>query len=922
MSRAALGALAVAIALLAAAPAAQAQFGAAGFSVSAANQDSTPTTQAGAHPYQLRFGVDLNTSGGASDGDLRDFRLGLPPGFLINPTVASECSAAAFAGGSCPNSSQVGVLRIDVGGSERWVGLFSLFPPFGAPAAIGASAFGTRLVFTPRLRENDYGFDVVLDDLSASLDVQAIEATIWGAPWSPTHDAQRGDCLDEGTGGSSGNCLVFGSAPAPSEQIKSFLTMPTTPCGQQLSWSLDLTSWQGGSAAGSATTPALVKCNKSLSTAKVQLMTEAAAARTGLAFNLTVNDGGGILNPGGIARPAIKEAIVSLPEGLTINPSLAAGLGTCVAAEFARESALSEPGAGCPNDSKIGTVTVDGALGVAEPLRGAIYLAQPHANPSGSLIGLYLLARSARRGLIVKSQGSLVPEPGSGRLTATFDELPRLLYTHLELTLREGQRSTLISPPTCGTFATDLELSSWAEPNVFRHDSTAFLITRGDGAPCPAAGVPPFAPGLLAGSINPTPAAFTPFYLRMTRTDAEQEITSYSADLPPGLLGRIAGIPACSDAAIEAARGRSGFDELAAPSCPEASQVGHTVAGFGVGGTLAWADGDLYLAGPYHGAPLSVVAIDPAVIGPFDLGVVVVRSAIRVDRRSAQVSIDSAGSDPIPHILEGIPLHLRDIRVFIDRPGFMLTPTSCDPMSVVSHLTGAGANPFERGDDASAATVQRYQLLGCGALDFRPRLRLRARGATRHGGFPALRAEYRPRPGNANLTALSVTLPPTEFIAQSHLRSVCSRVQFEADSCPANSVYGRARAFTPLLDAPLEGPVYLRTASPLPELVFSLRGPGGLRIDAAGRITSVHRGLRATFTGLPDAPVTKFVMSLQGGKKSLLENERDLCRFPQYFHARLVGHNNLGEAVRARLEAKCPARGKAKKPSRRRGARR
>jgi hypothetical protein len=936
LSRAAtcLGFLALSLATFTAAPAAQAQFGASGFTLAATNQDSSPTTQAGAHPYQLQFGFDLNTVGGASDGDLRDLRLSPPPGFLVNPTAVSGCAAADFgtprqspyessaSGEDCPSSTQVGVLRIDVGGTDRWFGLFNLVPPFGAPAAIGASPFGSPVVFTPRLRESDYGLDVVLDDLTASLDVQAMQVTIWGSPWAPVHDGQRGDCLNEQSGGSFGSCLVFDAAPAPPDFVKSYLTMPTTPCGQPLGWDLALSSWQGAAASAATATPALVKCNKSLSTAKVQLMTEAAAARTGLAFNLAVNDGGGILNPGGIARPAIKQAIVSLPEGLTLNPSLAAGLGTCSQADFARETAGSEPGAGCPNGSKIGTVTVDGALGVAEPLTGSVYLAQPHANPSGSLVGLYLLARSARRGLIVKSHGSLVPDPRSGRLTASFDELPRLLYTHFALTLREGQRSTLVSPPTCGSFPTDLQLSSWAEPTVFRHEASAFLITRGDGGPCPAGGIPPFAPGLLAGSINPTPAAYTPFYLRMTRTDGEQEITSYSADLPPGLLGNLSGIPACAEEAIEAARRRSGIAEQAAPSCPAASQVGRTLAGFGVGGTLAWAPGSLFLAGPYHGAPLSIVAIDPAVIGPFDLGTVVVRSAIRVDRRSAQVSIDSAGSDPIPHILEGIPLHLRDIRVFIDRPDFTLTPTSCDPMSVVSHLTGAGANPFDLADDSSAATIQRYQLLGCGALDFRPRLRLRARGATGHGGFPALRAEYRPRPGEANLSAVSVTLPPTEFIAQSHLRSVCSRVQFAADACPADSVYGRARAFTPLLDAPLEGPVYLRTASPLPELVFSLRGQGGLRIDVAGQITSVHNGLRATFTGLPDAPVSKFVMSLAGGRKSLLENERDLCRFPQYFHARLIGHNNLGEALRGPLAAKCAKRGKPKAGQRRGGGRR
>ncbi len=201
-------------------------------------------------------------------------------------------------------------------------------------------------------------------------------------------------------------------------------------------------------------------------------------------------------NPGGIARPAIKHAIASLPEGLTINPSLGAGLGTCTEAQFARETAGSTPGAGCPNNSKIGTVEVEGALGLAEPLQGSIYLATPYENPFGTLLGLYMVARNARRGLIVKSLGHLEPDPKTGRLVATFDELPRLLYTHFSLTLREGQRSTLVSPVTCGPYITDMAVASWAEPAVFAHQTSAFAINHGlGGGPCPGGALPPFAPG-------------------------------------------------------------------------------------------------------------------------------------------------------------------------------------------------------------------------------------------------------------------------------------------------------------------------------------------------------------------------------------------------------------------------------------------
>jgi len=734
MTRCGIPMLVVVVAFLAGASPAQA-LPLTEFQIAAEVKGGAPETHAGAHPYALR--VDL-----AAGEGIRDLHISLPPGFLVNPTAVDECLPTAFqaprsspyeqsaSGEGCPNSTQVGVATVETGSGSRSFGVFNLVPPFGSPFAFGLSPYGTPIVLAGHLREGDYGLDFETNGLPQSLGLRSLDLTLWGTPWEGAHDPLRGNCLDEQTGGSYGNCLVFGSAAAPESLIKSDLTLPTTPCGSPPAFTAEVTSAGGASDTATDTIPALVECNKALTTPKVQLMTEAAAARTGLAFNLDVNDGGGILNPGGIARPPIETAVVSLPEGLTINPSLGAGLGSCGEAEWARETVTSEPGAGCPNSSKIGTVVLDGTLGISEQLTGSLYLSRPYDNPFHSLLAVYLLARLPRRGLIVKSEGKIEPDPASGRLVARFDELPRLLYTHFGLTLREGQRSALLSPPACGTYTAGLDIASYAEPTVFTHTSSYFLITHGDGGgPCPGAGLP-FAPALTAGSLSATAGAYSPFYLRMNRTDSEAEIASYSATLPPGLLGKIAGVATCPDAAIAAAAQRSGSEEEASPSCPASSSIGHTMAGFGVGGTLAWAPGGLYLAGPYHGAPLSLVAIDAATIGPFDLGTVVVRQAIRIDPRNAQVSLDPAGSDPIPHILAGIPLHLRDIRVYVDRPDFTVNPTSCDPMQVTSRLGGAGADPFDPADDSAAESSQRYQVIGCTALGFRPALSLRLRGST------------------------------------------------------------------------------------------------------------------------------------------------------------------------------------------------
>jgi hypothetical protein len=392
--------------------------------------------------------------------------------------------------------------------------------------------------------------------------------------------------------------------------------------------------------------------------------------------------------------------------------------------------------------------------------------------------------------------------------------------------------------------------------------------------------------------------------------------------LPSGLLGRLAGVPFCPEAAIAAAKVNSGFAETAAPSCPAASAIGRTTSGYGLGSVLAYAPGSLYLAGPYRGSPLSIVAVNAATVGPFDLGVIIVRSAIRIDPRSARVSIDSAGSDPIPHILKGVPIHLRDVRVYIDRPNFTLNPTSCAPQTLLSTLSGSGALFSNPADDPLAPVPSHFQPSFCSSLDFGPTIEMRLKGGTRRGAFPALQAIVRARPGDANIGAAAVTLPPSVFLAQEHVKGICGRGQYAAKSCPASSVYGRARAFTPLLEEPMEGPVYLRASdNPLPDLVASLSGRG-IEVEVLGRIDSVKGKLRATYDALPDAPVSKFVMTLAGGRHSLLVNADNACKAP-VAKARILAHNNRGVLLRPSLvNPRCHQKEKKKAKAKKKGGRR
>jgi hypothetical protein len=600
---------------------------------------------------------------------------------------------------------------------------------------------------------------------------------------------------------------------------------------------------------------------------------------------------------------------------MTINPSLAAGLGVCTPGGYAAETASSPPGAGCPENSKIGKFTVTSPL-FEDLIEGAIFLAEPDdrasatpgaENPFDSLLAVYLIAKSPDRGILVKVAGQLRADPVSGQLTAVFERLPQLPYSNLKIHFREGQRAPLITPAACGSFTTRIDLSPWNDPSAHALTASAFGLDKGIGpnGACPS-GTPPFAPGATGGTLNSNSGSYTPFYLHLTRTDNEQEITSYSAVLPKGLTGRLAGIPFCPDAAIEAAKSKTGSEEEAHPSCPAQSQVGRTTAGYGVGSVLAYAPGKMYLAGPYKGSALSLVAIDSAKVGPFDLGTIVIRSAFKVDPHSAALSIDSAVSDPIPHIINGIPLHLRDIRIYIDRPNFTHNPTSCDAALFTSTLTGSGARFADFSDDSSATIANRFQPFNCSARAFKPKLSFHLRGKSNRGAHPALRAVLKARPQDASLKRVVVTMPHTEFLAQDHIREICTRARFDAQSCPADSAYGKAVAYTPLLDEPLRGPVYLRSSdNPLPDLVADLHS-GAIRVVLEGRIDSVGSGqLRASFDGLPDAPLTRFVLNMAGGQRGLLVNSANLCTATSPALARMVGQNNKGHALSAPLQANC-----------------
>ncbi len=911
--------------------AAQASFGflpgPAGFNATVTAEGGTePATLAGSHPYSLVTEANFNLDGKFSDGALRDLTLDQPAGLIENPTAVLKCSAAQFAtprtspfesslsGESCPATTQIGIVTLKSshgGGETRTFGVFNLTPPPGFPSQFGFSAYGEPITITPRVREtgSEYGLTLELKNFSHQLDVTGFKLVIWGTPWALSHDDQRADCLNE-TDPSSGYAKCPVSELKPPHASQAYLTLPTA-CEGPLSFHISADSWQQPATVEATSTgdqsEALTDC-ESLSFNPIPrgvLSTDRTSSPTGYDFTLDGNSAP-LLNPQTRAFSQIKKAVLALPQGMTVNPSVAAGLGTCSEAQFAAETVTSAPGAGCPNDSKVGEVSVESPI-VEGSLEGSMFFATPRDNRFGTLLALYIVAKAPDRGLMVKVAGRIDADPSTGQLTATFDNLPQLPYSHFNVHFREGQRSPLATPSECGEYTTEINTSPWLNPDAVLRQSSPFKLSAGiGGGACPV-GLAPFAPGASAGTANSNASAYTPFFLHLTRGDGDQEITSYSATLPRGLLGKVAGVPFCPEAQIEAAKNQTGAESADSPACPGSSLIGHTYTGYGVGSTLSYAPGTLYLAGPYHGSPISVVAIDSAKIGPFDLGTVVIRSAIRIDRETAQVSIDSVGSDPIPHILDGFPLRLRDIRIYIDRPNFMLNPTSCDPFSVTSNLTGAGERFSDPADDSHAAAPSPFQVSNCSQLGFGPKFSMVLKGGHERGDFPALKATVTPRVGDANLGKATVTLPPKIFLAQENIDTICTLKQFGAHECPKGSIYGKATAISPLLDEPLTGPVYLRSngnARALPDLVAAISGRG-VEIDVLGKIDSRLGGLRARFDVLPDAPVTKFTLTLNGGAGGLIANATNTCTNPQVATAKFIGQDAGIKTLRLPMKASC-----------------
>lgn len=834
-------------------------------------------TQAAAHP---NFGITdftLSQKGGFPnfpDGSAKDVRVELPVGLGVNPEATPKCSEAQLATSTCPPESKIGVdyLRtISPGpspplpppGTEFTLPtpVYNVQAPFGVPSQAGFNATGTSpTLLVGELDPVDQHISFTISDLNPSVPLIGSRLVFNG---------QAGDgylTMPSLCDGPQRTVLKVTSYPYPTE----------TDPEQHRTATYDTAVGVDGC----ANVPFKPTIGVTPDGPKATDSPEPVTAELGIPYEKG--------KPEAITNSELQTAKVTLPKGMGLNPSTANGLVPCTDAQFHRGT---NDAVECPARSKIGTVEVESPSLPAGSVGGAVYIGQPTSNDpsSGNQFRIFIHASGPERGVNVRLIGNVFPNLTTGQLTAVIDENPQAPFSSFKIHFFGGPRGTLTTPGSCGPNATTTQLSPWSGTAAATPSGSFTLTNYPGGGSCPKTlAERPFAPSYAATSASTTAGAYSPFRVQIARPDGQQELKGVDVTLPPGLTGKLAGVSYCTQSDLNSAAAASGNASVAHPPCPNSSFLGTASIVAGTGSDPLTIPGNVYLTGPYKGAPLSLAIITPAVAGPYDLGTVVVRVAVFVDPETAQIH---AVSDPIPDVYGGVKLDLRSIDLNVNRHRFMLNPTHCGTTATSGFLNGGGSDPANPAAFTSYAVNAPYQPLGCGKLRFKPKLFTRLYGPTHRAQNPRIRAILEAREGDANVSRTALTFPHSLFLDQSHIRTVCTRPQLASGTCPQEAIYGQAVAKTPLLSDPLRGPVYLVSSdNTLPDLVADLRGQ--VNIQLHGVISSKRGGIKTVFGSVPDVPVKKFILNMRGGKKSLLVNSRDLCKSRQSSYLNIKGHNS------------------------------
>jgi hypothetical protein len=827
-----------------------ATFGISSFAFEVLDKEGHDYTQAGGHPYAWTTTFKINSTPSevdkrpieAADANLRDVETELPPGFIASATATARCPRYLVALDQCTPGSQVGEVEVTDAIGERMIeGLYNVEPPRGVPFELGAVVQNlVRVYIDGNVRTGgDYGATAKVLSVSEQDNIRSSRVTIWGVPEDPNHDARRvcpvrGEQIPVGFG-----CPAAGP-PVP------LLTNPTSCPGIPLTATLRADSWQepGRFVIAKSEIPATTGCGVLDFTPSVSIAPDTSVADTpaGLSANIEVPQNE---TPSGLASSALKNTTVELPAGVSVSPAAANGLEACSEAQIGLHD---EAAPRCPNGSKIGTVEITSPL-IADHLRGGVYVARQGENPFGSLLAMYIAAEAD--GARVKLAGHIVADPVTGQLTTTFTETPQIPFSDFKLNLFGGHRGVLATPEACGSPNTNVSLAPWdgLAPTKF---GLPFTTSTG----C----VSGFSPAFEAGTVSAQAGAYAPFTLSFSRSDSQEDFAGATVTLPSGLIGKIAGVGQCSDAQLAAAAAHSGAAEQASPSCPASSLIGTVQTTAGPGPSPVSVSGKAYLTGPYKGGPYGIAVVVPAVAGPFDLGTVVVRQSLRIDRGDAHVTDIS---DPFPTILQGVPLRLKSVSVTLDRPGFTFNPTSCAAKTITATLTSTGG--------ASAGVSSPFQAANCATLPLKPSFSVTTQANTSKANGASLLFKIGSGTGQANLGKVRLTFPKQLPARLTTLQKACTEAQFNTNpaGCPEGSVIGTATAHTPVLAGALTGPIYLVShgGAAFPDAVVILQGEG-ITLYVVGN-TNIKKGITtSTFNAVPDAPISTFEALLPEGPHS------------------------------------------------------
>jgi hypothetical protein len=869
----------------------------------------TPSsTQAGGHPDVETLLWTSNISNEPQEPadcechDVKNITVDAPAGMIPNVYATPRCTAADFGQSNCPIDSQIGWVKVGVAGFGDTPGhyvfdtplaVYNLIPHPGQPGLVGfiVSLLNNAPVFTEvdSRTEGDYGLQFTVENINHVFGgVSVVEQTFWGVPADPANDPFRQGPVGCTFAGVNGRppCEGGASSNAPP---RPFITAPTA-CGLEQEGHARVESYDHGFTAAATIFPGATGCDQlSFNPSLFALpTTESTDTASGIDIDLKVPDAESPVAP---SPSYIKATSVTLPQGFSINAGAADGKTSCSAVEA--RVGIRHEAAQCPQSSKVGSLTIE-STALPGPLPGYVYLADPQP---GDRYRLWLIADGF--GLHVKlPPGSAHADPVTGQLTVTFKDLPQFPFTDFRMHFFGSERGLLATPEKCGTYPVESTFTPWDSDLPEQTSTQFFALSQGpDGAPCPQS-VRPFNPSARAGVSDRGAGLHSSFTLDLARSDGDQNLSRVDINTPPGFTAALKGIPYCPEAAIAGLKASmySGLSELTSPACPSASQVGHVVTGAGAGTHPVYVAGTVYLAGPYKGAPISLITVIPALSGPYDLGNVVVRTALHVDEETAQVT---AVSDAFPLILEGVPLRTRRVQLSLDRKDFALNPTNCSPLSVNTTVYGS--------EGASVDRRSAFQIANCQSLSYGPKLTMDFTGGVKRRGHPAIRAILRAKPGEANSRKISVTLPDGELLDNGHIGTVCTRVQFAAESCPEGSRIGHVTARTPLLDQPLSGAVYLRSSQhELPDMVLDLKGQ--VHVVLIGVIDTVKSRLRTTFGAIPDTPVDVVTLQLAGGKKGLVVNSTSLCGRAKRAVIKFAGQNGKTRKRRVKLGTACGKR--------------